>query len=69
MPFLLDICFTSHFYSLTDNRETMAVLFLILTALLGLTSAQWNANTAYDRQTIVHLFEWKWTDIADECER
>ncbi|PIK42765.1 putative alpha-amylase 4N isoform X2 [Apostichopus japonicus] len=47
----------------------MAVLFFLLTALLGLASAQWNANTAYDRQTIVHLFEWKWTDIADECER
>lgn len=21
------------------------------------------------RNVIVHLFEWKWTDIADECER
>ena len=21
------------------------------------------------RQVIVHLFEWKWTDIAAECER
>ena len=21
-----------------------------------------------NRQVIVHLFEWKWTDIANECE-
>lgn len=21
------------------------------------------------RTTIVHLFEWKWRDVADECER
>lgn len=26
------------------------------------------ANTLQDRQLMVHLFEWKWTDIAKECE-
>ncbi|KAL0838998.1 hypothetical protein ABMA28_016995 [Loxostege sticticalis] len=26
-------------------------------------------NQLPDRSTIVHLFEWKWRDIADECER
>ncbi|XP_052741478.1 alpha-amylase [Bicyclus anynana] len=26
-------------------------------------------NMLPNRTTIVHLFEWKWTDIADECER
>ncbi|VDK62334.1 unnamed protein product [Anisakis simplex] len=25
-------------------------------------------QTLPDRQTMVHLFEWKWTDIARECE-
>ncbi|VDM68934.1 unnamed protein product [Strongylus vulgaris] len=25
-------------------------------------------NTLWNRQTMVHLFEWKWTDIAEECE-
>lgn len=25
-------------------------------------------TTLPDRQTIVHLFEWKWSDIAKECE-
>jgi alpha-amylase len=26
------------------------------------------SNLLGDRQLIVHLFEWKWTDIAAECE-
>ncbi|XP_068633517.1 alpha-amylase 2-like [Battus philenor] len=26
-------------------------------------------NQLQNRTTIVHLFEWKWKDIADECER
>ncbi|KAM3962660.1 LOW QUALITY PROTEIN: alpha-amylase 4N [Aphomia sociella] len=26
-------------------------------------------NQLPDRSTIVHLFEWKWKDIAEECER
>lgn len=43
----------------------------LLAALVGLqlVSAQWNTNFADGRQTIVHLFEWKWDDIANECER
>ncbi|PIK58175.1 alpha-amylase B [Apostichopus japonicus] len=24
---------------------------------------------ASGRSTMVHLFEWKWSDIADECEK
>lgn len=28
-----------------------------------------NPNFAPGRNVIVHLFEWKWTDIALECER
>lgn len=26
------------------------------------------AQTLANRQTMVHLFEWKWTDVAAECE-
>ena len=43
--------------------------FWILLALIGAVSAQWDPNTHYNRQAIVHLFEWKWADIAAECER
>ncbi len=31
--------------------------------------AQKDPNSAPNRNTAVHLFEWKWTDIASECER
>lgn len=29
---------------------------------------QFDPNFVGNRQGIVHLFEWKWLDIADECE-
>jgi alpha-amylase len=31
--------------------------------------AQKSPNTVSGRSGIVHLFEWKFSDIADECER
>ncbi|KAG5285028.1 hypothetical protein AALO_G00033260 [Alosa alosa] len=40
-----------------------------LTALLGLCAAQHNPHTKHGRTAIVHLFEWRWADIAAECER
>lgn len=44
---------------------------LLLAVFLGqhLVAAQWNTHFADGRQAMVHLFEWKWDDIADECER
>ena len=30
---------------------------------------QHDPNCADNRVAMVHLFEWKWTDIAAECER
>nr|P85843.1 RecName: Full=Alpha-amylase; AltName: Full=1,4-alpha-D-glucan glucanohydrolase [Tityus serrulatus] len=26
-------------------------------------------NTVQGRSVIVHLFEWRWKDVADECEQ
>ena len=43
-------------------------LFVLL-ALLGLAAAQHNPHTKHGRTAIVHLFEWRWADIAAECER
>ena len=39
--------------------------------LFALTKAgEYDApQTLSNRQTIVHLFEWKWTDVAKECEQ
>ena len=47
------------------------VLLLPLSALLllGVAQANKDPNTAPNRHTAVHLFEWKWKDIAAECER
>lgn len=41
----------------------------ILVALFGLSLAQHNPHTKHGRTAIVHLFEWRWADIAAECER
>ncbi|CAH1788535.1 unnamed protein product [Owenia fusiformis] len=48
-------------------------LLVIFTALIGIiissVDSQHAPNCADGRHVIVHLFEWKWTDIAQECER
>nr|O97396.1 RecName: Full=Alpha-amylase; AltName: Full=1,4-alpha-D-glucan glucanohydrolase; Flags: Precursor [Phaedon cochleariae]CAA76926.1 alpha-amylase [Phaedon cochleariae] len=41
---------------------------LILCSLAALSLGQKNNNFAPGRNTIVHLFEWHWDDIANECE-
>lgn len=52
----------------------MKVNFWILAAILTVSffehaNAQFDSNFVGNRTTIVHLFEWKWEDIASECER
>lgn len=44
-------------------------LILIACAFAGKASTQHAPNNVAGRQVMVHLFEWKWNDIADECER
>ena len=44
------------------------LLSLIFCFIVGLSQATKDPNSADGRHTAVHLFEWKWTDIADECE-
>ncbi|KAG7251283.1 hypothetical protein CRUP_031165, partial [Coryphaenoides rupestris] len=41
----------------------------ILAALLGLGAAQHDPHAKHGRTAIVHLFEWRWADVAAECER
>lgn len=50
---------------------TSKVLFSFLITLgVSFTHAQYHVpNWGPNRTTLVHLFEWKWEDIADECER
>uniref|UniRef100_A0A3B4DIZ1 Alpha-amylase n=1 Tax=Pygocentrus nattereri TaxID=42514 RepID=A0A3B4DIZ1_PYGNA len=42
---------------------------LVLATLLGLSSAQFDPHMKDGRTSLVHLFEWHWADIAEECER
>ncbi|KAA0203928.1 hypothetical protein HAZT_HAZT003498 [Hyalella azteca] len=42
---------------------TAALLLLCVAA----ANAQWDSNSD-NGEVIVHLFEWKWADIAAECE-
>lgn len=44
----------------------LAALSLLL--LLAGINSEHNPNQWDNRNTIVHLFEWKWDDIAAECE-
>ncbi|KAI8039944.1 hypothetical protein M5D96_007369 [Drosophila gunungcola] len=43
-------------------------LALTLCLAGSLSLAQHNPHWWGNRNTIVHLFEWKWSDIAEECE-
>ncbi|KAF5276538.1 hypothetical protein FQR65_LT03968 [Abscondita terminalis] len=48
------------------KRFTFTVLIFLF---LDSGFCQKNPNWWYNRNSIVHLFEWKWNDIANECER
>lgn len=41
---------------------------LLFCVLLAFGAAQKDPYFIGNRTTIVHLFEWKWPDIAKECE-
>lgn len=43
-------------------------ILVVLSAIIAISSAQFNPHFAVGRSVIVHLFEWKWADIARECE-
>lgn len=45
-----------------------AKVILFLFSIFQSAFCQFDANFVENRQGIVHLFEWKWLDIADECE-
>lgn len=47
----------------------MKFISVVLLTFVGVSLAQYDPHWVNNRTGIVHLFEWKWTDIADECER
>ncbi|XP_068096132.1 pancreatic alpha-amylase-like [Hyperolius riggenbachi] len=42
---------------------------LLILAVIGVCTAQFSPNLGFGKTSIVHLFEWRWEDIAAECER
>jgi len=50
-------------------KPTFFLSLAISFAWVCLTNGQWDSNALPGRTAMVHLFEWKWNDIADECER
>ena len=42
---------------------------LLLATCTGLCRGQYDPVYTQGRNAMVHLFEWKWDDIAAECER
>lgn len=52
---------------LTTYMAEMRMLFLLV-AIFSVANAQYETHQWPERSTIVHLFEWKWDDIAKECE-
>ncbi|XP_055845375.1 alpha-amylase 1-like [Episyrphus balteatus] len=46
-----------------------SVLALLIAVVVATTNGQHNPNYWPGRDTMVHLFEWKWADIANECEQ
>lgn len=57
-----------HLHSSIVKFEKMKLIFLLV-ALPLVVFAQKTPHFTNGRSSIVHLFEWKWPDIAAECER
>lgn len=49
-------------------QSILLLALMLFTNFVMLTSAQLNPNFYPNRSGIVHLFEWKFNDIARECE-
>lgn len=44
------------------------IALVLLIGFIGLVLAQKDNHFSSGRNTIVHLFEWHWDNIAQECE-
>lgn len=49
--------------------EFQIIFFVFVSLNFIFSKAQKNPNFSSGRSVIVHLNEWKWIDIAQECER
>jgi alpha-amylase len=54
----------SSFSQTMKQLTLLAVIFLSHAALAAYTDPHWRAG----RSTMVHLMDWRWADVANECE-
>ncbi len=55
---------------MSKSQSFFFSFFIVITTCKPtLTSPYSNPYVLLDRSTMINLFEWKWTDIASECER
>ncbi|XP_071087740.1 alpha-amylase-like [Haliotis cracherodii] len=63
----------SHVTHISPGRDCIvSAKMLPLLGILLIVRLTWGAHTdphCDGKQVMVHLFEWKWTDVANECER
>ena len=53
----------------THSRWTLLIIVAMVLSVVGFAPSRATyAQTTPPRTVFVHLFEWKWTDIAKECE-
>ncbi|XP_038828832.1 pancreatic alpha-amylase-like isoform X4 [Salvelinus namaycush] len=68
-----DRCATQDQKCLFNVKAKLCGCLLALGLGVGLSQYQSKSHTKHHiqqgRSTIVHLFEWRWNDIAEECER
>ncbi|XP_054836048.1 pancreatic alpha-amylase-like isoform X2 [Eublepharis macularius] len=50
-------------------KGNLRCLLLLLLTVLGLCWTRYKLNPTVKKTSIVHLFEWRWNDVALECER
>uniref|UniRef100_A0ABM0N0J5 Alpha-amylase n=1 Tax=Saccoglossus kowalevskii TaxID=10224 RepID=A0ABM0N0J5_SACKO len=70
IPLICLLCLTetgSNSTAVTKDKMTHSLFYVLL--LTAGAYCQWDHHMKENRQSIVHLFEWKWSDVASECEK
>lgn len=50
-------------------KNSVIIILAIISSIFQLVYNTKDPNILPGRDVIVHLFEWKWKDVAKECER
>ena len=61
-------CQTASLIIFVCGKMSFSIRLLVTLVATSVVTANYDPNCFGTRQAIVHLFEWRWDDIADECE-